>query len=851
MKVAAIAVLQLLESISRFTNAATLPVEHLSLSDETPQTKERFDETTKKYKEEGLCRTYDKGPEITTCEVKCGNLIKDGPGPEKPGSPGCIKGPYIRPDLTDPDGNKYSQGKCSCNVPHEEQVIDNTPLNLPVVDDIGCQYIYQAFDSILSRGPQAIPQDEQSMDIGMSASIEAAQTIAHSGKQADSFLGWLDQPCDVGNYTKDVEKIFNPLCDAKYPLRESGPNTGDSAIQKIRRGIGKAASSVAKGVSKSIGSEDASSESDNAAADETTAEEEAADETTVKEEVAEKEASDKAASDKAFADNAAGKKAATEKASAEKTATPNPEAGEDSVSSKDSPAEEDTESSEDDDDSAASSEDSLAEEDTETLEDDDDSAASSEDSLAEEDTETLEDDDDSAASSEDSLAEEDTETLEDDDGSAASSEDSLAEEDTETLEDDDTLATGEDTEADESDTGYDSGYGTSDSLERRAKKLKTAKSGKKTTGAGSGKKDTAASSGKKDTTADSGKKDTTATSGKKNTAATSGKKDTTATSGKKDTAATSGKKDTTASSKDDSTTDSESTSAAEAAFTTSSSSKDAGDAEEDSTTSLSKGAGAGAVKEDSTTTSEGDDAALDDSATDSGSAGASEEETDSGSKGATNSQKGSAESIEITSSCPLKHKGGTKGTAKDKTLGKRAPPPDVVMRSAAGYGKTRVGFVETEEAVSDDRIRQYARRGYEQIQDRFVGGDIIVAALHVSGVGVVVASSARALSPEAFAVAERLKTRAQNLLPAYWEEVKDRTHPSGLALNKWHAEDVAMVLGAACLARGGETKIATFGRYRPNAPLGPKPPCSGDNAPTKPPCRKVLNAMEVYIVPLQ
>ncbi|KAL8879904.1 MAG: hypothetical protein Q9198_002578 [Flavoplaca austrocitrina] len=817
MKVAAIAVIQLLESISRFTNAATLPVEHLSLRDETPQTKERFDETTKKYKEEGLCRTYDKGPEITTCEVKCGNLIKDGPGPEKPGSPGCIKDPNIRPDLTDPDGNKYSQGKCSCNVPHEEQVIDNTPLNLPVVDDIGCQYMYQAFDSILSQGPQAIPQYEQSMDIGMSASIEAAQTIAHSGKQADSFLGWLDQPCNVGNYTKDVEKIFNPLCDAKDPLRESGPNTGDSAIQKIRRGIGKAASSVAKGVSKSIGSEDASSESDNAAADETTAEEEAADETTVKEEVAEKEASDKAASDKAasdkaasdkaFADNAAGKKAATEKASAEKTATPNPEAGEDSVASKDSPAEEDTESSEDDDDSAASSEDSLAEEDTETLKDDDDSAASSEDSLAEEDTETLEDDD--------------------------------------------TLATGEDTEADESDTGYDSGYGTSDSLERRAKKPKTAKSGKKTTGAGSGKKDTAASSGKKDTTADSGKKDTTATSGKKNTAATSGKKDTTATSGKKDTAATSGKKDTTASSKDDSTTDSESTSAAEAAFTTSSSSKDAGDAEEDSTTSLSKGAGAGAVKEDSTTTSEGDDAALDDSATDSESAGASEEETDSGSKGATNSQKGSAESIEITSSCPLKHKGGTKGTAKDKTLGKRAPPPDVVMRSAAGYGKTRVGFVETEEAVSDDRIRQYARRGYEQIQDRFVGGDIIVAALHVSGVGVVVASSARALSTEAFAVAERLKTRAQNLLPAYWEEVKDRTHPSGLALNKWHAEDVAMVLGAACLARGGETKIATFGRYRPNAPLGPKPPCSGENAPTKPPCRKVLNAMEVYIVPLQ
>ncbi|KAL8918393.1 MAG: hypothetical protein Q9172_005452 [Xanthocarpia lactea] len=406
----------------------------------------------------------------------------------------------------------------------------------------------------------------------------------------------------------------------------------------------------------------------------------------------------------------------------------------------------------------------------------------------------------------------------------ASSEDSLAEEDTETLEDDDTLATEEDTDADESDTGYDSGYDTSDSLERRAKKPKTAKSGKKTTGAGSGKKDTAASSGKKDTTADSGKKDTTATSGKK---------DTTASSGKRDTTAGSGKKDTTASSKDDSTTGSESTSAAEAASTTSSSSKDAGDAEEDSIT-----------------TSEGDGAALDDSATDSESAGASEEETDSGSKGATNSQKGSAESIEITS-CPLEHKGGAKGTAKDKTLGKRVPPPDVVMGQTPNYGKTWMGFLATEEVVSNDLIRQYARRGYEQIQDRFQGGDIIVAAFHISRVGVVVASSARAKNTEAFAVAERLKTRAQELIPAYWEEVKDRTHPSGLALAKWHAEDVAMVLGAGCFASGGQMKMATFGRYRPNAALGPKPPCSGTNAPTQPPCRDVLNAMEVSIVPLE
>ncbi|KAL8856965.1 MAG: hypothetical protein Q9178_006460 [Gyalolechia marmorata] len=830
MKVAAIAVLQLLESISRFTNAATLPVEHLSLRDETPQTKERFDETTKKYKEEGLCRTYDKGPEITTCEVKCGNLIKDGPGPEKPGSPGCIKDPSIGPDLTDPDGNKYSQGKCSCNVPHEEQVIDNTPLNLPVVDDIGCQYMYQAFDSILSQGPQAILQYEQSMDIGMSASIEAAQTIAHSGKQADSFLGWLDQPCNVGNYTKDVEKIFNPLCDAKGPLRESGPNTGDNGIQKIRRGIGKAASSIAKGISKSIGSQDASSESDNAAAEE--------------------EAADKAASDKA----------ATEKALAEKKATTNPEAGEDSK-----------------------------------------------DSLAEEDTESSADDDDSAASSEDSLAEEDTESSEDDDDSAASSEDSLAEEDTETLEDDDTLATEEDTEADESDTGYDSGYSTSDSLERRAKKAKTAKSGKKSTGAGSGKKDTAASSGKKDTAASSGKKDTTADSGKKDTTATSGKKDETATSGKKDTAATSGKKDTTASSgkkdttassgkkdttagsgkkdttassKDDSTTGSESTSAAEEDSTTSLSkgagagaakedstttsegdnaalgnsatdSKSAGASKEDSTTSLSKGAGAGTAKEDSTPTSEGDDAALDDSATDSESAGASEEETDSGSKGATNSQKASAKSIEITSSCPLKHKGGTKGTAKDKTLGKRAPPPEIAMSQAANFGRTWVGHAATEEVVSNNLLRRYARRGYEQIQDRFDGGNIIVAAFHVSGVGVVVASSARASNDEAFVVAERLKALAQTRLPAYWAIVRDRTHTSGLALAKWHAEDVAMVFGARFLACGGQTKMATYGRYRPNAELGPKPPCNGPGAQLQPPCRDVLNAMEVSIVPQQ
>ncbi|KAL9027735.1 MAG: hypothetical protein Q9180_007285, partial [Flavoplaca navasiana] len=247
MKVAAIAVLQFLESVSYFTNAATLPAEHLSLGDETPQTREQFDEITEKFKAEGLCRSYldlagDTTTEITTCEVKCGNLVKNGPGPEKPGSPGCIKNGAIGPDMTDPDGNRYSPGDCTCQVPRTDQVVDDTHLILPVVDDIGCPIVYQAFDDILNKGPAAIQQKELSMDIGMTASIEAAKTIADSGKEADSFLDWLDQPCEVGNYTEDITKIFNPLCDAKDPANpDDDSNTSkDTEKRSPRGGIGRA-----------------------------------------------------------------------------------------------------------------------------------------------------------------------------------------------------------------------------------------------------------------------------------------------------------------------------------------------------------------------------------------------------------------------------------------------------------------------------------------------------------------------------------------------------------------------------------------------------------------------------------
>ncbi|KAL8857843.1 MAG: hypothetical protein Q9178_005599 [Gyalolechia marmorata] len=38
-----------------------------------------------------------------------------------------------------------------------------------------------------------------------------------NGKGADSFLSWFDQPCEAGNYTDVVSKIFNPLCDVPDP----------------------------------------------------------------------------------------------------------------------------------------------------------------------------------------------------------------------------------------------------------------------------------------------------------------------------------------------------------------------------------------------------------------------------------------------------------------------------------------------------------------------------------------------------------------------------------------------------------------------------------------------------------
>lgn len=50
------------------------------------------------------------------------------------------------------------------------------------------------------------------MDVGISASIQAAKAISESGKEADALLDWFNQPYKVGNYTDVVSKIFNPVC---------------------------------------------------------------------------------------------------------------------------------------------------------------------------------------------------------------------------------------------------------------------------------------------------------------------------------------------------------------------------------------------------------------------------------------------------------------------------------------------------------------------------------------------------------------------------------------------------------------------------------------------------------------
>ncbi|KAL8887237.1 MAG: hypothetical protein Q9192_006356 [Flavoplaca navasiana] len=246
MKTGAIAALQLL-ALSHIADSAILPVQHLGTRGQDRETQQEFEDTTTRYKQSGLCRLYLDSTDKTrdglgTCAHKCGDLVGRAIEKDISKSPECTTSGDNVPAILDPQGDRYTPGECVCDVPMVNQMVDEILLPLPVVTDIGCPIVYRAFDAILDVGPAAIPDEEAPMDIGMNASIQAAKTISDSGKEADSFLDWFDQPCEVGNYTDVISKIFNPLCDAKDPANpdDESKTSKDKDKRSPRGGFGKA-----------------------------------------------------------------------------------------------------------------------------------------------------------------------------------------------------------------------------------------------------------------------------------------------------------------------------------------------------------------------------------------------------------------------------------------------------------------------------------------------------------------------------------------------------------------------------------------------------------------------------------
>ncbi|KAL9013592.1 MAG: hypothetical protein Q9180_009002, partial [Flavoplaca navasiana] len=256
MKTAAIAALQLL-ALSHVADPAILPVQHLGTRGQARETQQEFEDTTGRYKQSGQCRLYldstDKTRDgLVTCAHRCGDLVGRATEKDVAKSPKCTTSGDNVPEILDPEGDRYTPGECVCDVPIVDQMVDETLLPLPVVADIGCPTVYQAFDAILDVGAAAIPDEEAPMDIGMNASIQAAKTISDSGKEADSFLDWFDQPCEVGNYTDVISKIFNPLCEVPDSVvANTDGKTTNGKEKRSPKGGGSKSGSKSSGKSSS------------------------------------------------------------------------------------------------------------------------------------------------------------------------------------------------------------------------------------------------------------------------------------------------------------------------------------------------------------------------------------------------------------------------------------------------------------------------------------------------------------------------------------------------------------------------------------------------------------------------
>ncbi|KAI5776467.1 hypothetical protein EDC01DRAFT_682450 [Geopyxis carbonaria] len=197
------------------------------------ETQLEYDQESTSFSQSGLCRAYHstdrslltKG--LSTCQTMCGDLVKKAADEGKTNSLTCVSGGVGIPLISDPDGNQYTMGACTCDVPILDELVEDVLLALPAIAEIGCEILFNSFDLVLKIGLLALPGPGEAMDVGMQAGLKAAKTLLQNGKRASSFAQWFWNPCGDSKYTEMVDDLFNPLSSVSDEVMEGNGCPGE------------------------------------------------------------------------------------------------------------------------------------------------------------------------------------------------------------------------------------------------------------------------------------------------------------------------------------------------------------------------------------------------------------------------------------------------------------------------------------------------------------------------------------------------------------------------------------------------------------------------------------------------
>ncbi|KAG8625087.1 hypothetical protein KVT40_006838 [Elsinoe batatas] len=177
------------------------------------QSKETFDQETKAFEKEGLCRSYEgNGDTLSTCKVYC----------NQPSNITCYGGVEVNGKKTyyyDPDGQPWIIGKCECKVPEIAVFLATEVLEaMPLVAGIGCTLLFGALQMVIDIDTTVIPGGAAVK--GVENGVQAAKTLVENGNDAAGFTGWFSKVCnptnsdEVARINADVGKFFDPLAAA-------------------------------------------------------------------------------------------------------------------------------------------------------------------------------------------------------------------------------------------------------------------------------------------------------------------------------------------------------------------------------------------------------------------------------------------------------------------------------------------------------------------------------------------------------------------------------------------------------------------------------------------------------------